>query len=50
MRKTQPESLHRMQREDFLGCLVALIAYIGLGRIAHLLGRGCTKAAMGNAV
>jgi hypothetical protein len=50
MKKTQPESLHKMQREDFLGCLVASIACIRLGRIACLLGRGCTKAAMGNAM
>jgi hypothetical protein len=50
MKKTLPKSLHKMQREDFLGCLVALIACIGLGRIARLLGKGCTKAAMGNAM
>jgi hypothetical protein len=35
---------------DFLGCLLALIACIGLERIARLLGKGCTKAAMGNTV
>jgi hypothetical protein len=47
MKKTQPESLHKLQREDFQVCLVASIACIGLGRIFCLLGRGCTKAAMG---
>jgi hypothetical protein len=36
-----------MQREDFLGCLVASIACIGLGRIARLLGKGYIKATMG---
>jgi hypothetical protein len=50
MKKTQPESLHKMQRKDFLGCLVASIVCIGFGRISHLLGKGCTKAAIGNAV
>jgi hypothetical protein len=39
-----------MQQDDFLECLVASIAYIGLGRIAHFLGKGCIKAAIGNAV
>jgi hypothetical protein len=47
MTKTQPESLHKMQREDFLGCLVASIACIGLGRIACFLGKGCTKGRNG---
>jgi hypothetical protein len=41
---------HKMQFEDFLGCLVAPIACIRLGRIARLLGKGCTKAAIENAV
>jgi hypothetical protein len=50
MKKIQLDSWHRMQREDFLGCLVASIACIDHGKIAHLLGRACTKAAMGNAV
>jgi hypothetical protein len=50
MKKTLPESLNNVQREDFLGCLVASIACIGLGRIACLLGKGCTKATMGNVV
>jgi hypothetical protein len=35
-----------MQREDFLKSLVASIAYIRLERIARLLGKGCTKAAI----
>jgi hypothetical protein len=35
-----------MQRGDFLESLVASIACIGLGRIARLLGKGCTKAAI----
>jgi hypothetical protein len=30
--------------------LVASIACVGLGKIACLLGRGCTKAAMENIV
>jgi hypothetical protein len=50
MKKTLPESLNNVQQEDFLGCLVASIACIGLGRIARLLGKGRTKATMGNAV
>ena len=33
-----------MQQEDFLGCLEASTACIENGRIAHLVGRGCTKA------
>ena len=36
-----------MQQEDFLGCLEASTACIGNGRIAHLLGRECTKGAKG---
>jgi hypothetical protein len=47
MKKTQPKSLHKMQRGDFLGCLVASIPCIGLGRLVCLLGKGFTKAAMG---
>jgi hypothetical protein len=43
MKKTEPESLHKMKQEDFQVSLVASIACIRLGR-------GCTKAAMGNAV
>jgi hypothetical protein len=39
-----------MQREDFKVCLIASIACIEFGRIARLLGRSCTKVAMGNAV
>jgi hypothetical protein len=50
MKNKQPESLHKMQREDFLGCLIASIICIGLGRIAHLLGKGCTMVAMENIV
>jgi hypothetical protein len=36
-----------MQSENFLGCLVASIACNELGRIARLLGKGCTKATNG---
>jgi hypothetical protein len=43
MNKTLLESWHKMQLEDFLGCFGVSIACIGLGRIAHLLGRDCTK-------
>jgi hypothetical protein len=39
-----------MQQEDFLGSLVKSIACIELEKIACLLGKGCTNAAMGNAV
>jgi hypothetical protein len=49
MKKTQPKSLHKMQREDFLGCLVASIVCIEFRRIARLLGKVCTKVAIGNA-
>jgi hypothetical protein len=40
MNKTQLECWHKMQQEEFLGCLEALIACVGLERIAYLLGSG----------
>jgi hypothetical protein len=43
MNKTLLESWHKMQQEDFLGCLIASITSIGLGRTAHLLGMDCRK-------
>jgi hypothetical protein len=43
MKNIQLGSWHEMQRVDFLGCLRASIACVGLGRISHLLGKGYAK-------
>jgi hypothetical protein len=43
MNKTLLESLHKMQQEDFLGCLGASITCIEVERTANLLGKDYAK-------
>jgi hypothetical protein len=43
LKKTLLESWHKLQLEDFLGCLGASIACIGVGRTGRLLGNDCIK-------